>query len=177
MLDRLVSVLGAERRRWPTTWPGTPTTGSCSARRRTRRRGPRRRGASCSSPWAPRRTLAEPVAVLDGQAGYEALRQTYRRRLLTIAARDLTGLAGFEPTAAALAELASATLEAALAIARSELPPGSEPCRLAVIAMGKCGGLELNYVSDVDVLFVAEPVAGRRRARRRWRPRPGSRPG
>ena len=33
-------------------------------------------------------------------------------------------------------------------------------CRLAVIAMGKCGGHELNYVSDVDVIFVAEPVEG-----------------
>ena len=37
-------------------------------------------------------------------------------------------------------------------------------CRLAVIAMGKCGGHELNYVSDVDVIFVAEPADGRRRA-------------
>ena len=32
--------------------------------------------------------------------------------------------------------------------------------RLAVIAMGKCGGHELNYVSDVDVIFVAEPHEG-----------------
>ena len=65
--------------------------------------------------------------------------------------------------AAELADLAAAALEAALAIARSQLPAGAAPCRLAVIAMGKCGGRELNYVSDVDVIFVAEP-AGRRRA-------------
>ena len=32
--------------------------------------------------------------------------------------------------------------------------------RLSVIAMGKCGGHELNYVSDVDVIFVHEPVDG-----------------
>ncbi|MBF6150429.1 bifunctional [glutamine synthetase] adenylyltransferase/[glutamine synthetase]-adenylyl-L-tyrosine phosphorylase, partial [Nocardia nova] len=32
------------------------------------------------------------------------------------------------------------------------------PVRLAVIAMGKCGACELNYVSDVDVVFVAEPA-------------------
>ena len=32
--------------------------------------------------------------------------------------------------------------------------------RLAVIGMGKCGGRELNYVSDVDVIYVAEPVDG-----------------
>ena len=32
--------------------------------------------------------------------------------------------------------------------------------RLAVIAMGKTGGCELNYISDVDVIFVAEPARG-----------------
>jgi glutamate-ammonia-ligase adenylyltransferase len=54
-------------------------------------------------------------------------------------------------------------LEAALATARAGLPAGLAPARLAVIAMGKCGGRELNYASDVDVIFVAEPdgAAGR----------------
>ena len=42
----------------------------------------------------------------------------------------------------------------------------ADAARLAVIAMGKCGGHELNYVSDVDVIFVAEPADGRRRGRR-----------
>jgi [glutamine synthetase] adenylyltransferase / [glutamine synthetase]-adenylyl-L-tyrosine phosphorylase len=37
------------------------------------------------------------------------------------------------------------------------LPEPAAPCRLAIIAMGKAGGRELNYVSDVDVVFVAEP--------------------
>ena len=80
-----------------------------------------------------------------------------------IAGRDLAAPdpAAAEPAvSAALADLAAGALEAALAIARSELPAGSAPCRLAVIGMGKCGGRELNYVSDVDVIFVAEPVAG-----------------
>ena len=57
-----------------------------------------------------------------------------------------------------LADIAAAVLEAALAVARAELAPGAAPCRLAVVAMGKCGGRELNYASDVDVIFVAEPV-------------------
>ena len=53
---------------------------------------------------------------------------------------------------------------------RSRSPPPScrpdaAPCRLAIIAMGKTGGRELNYVSDVDVVFVAEPGARRRRRR------------
>ncbi|MBC5927245.1 hypothetical protein, partial [Bacillus pumilus] len=54
-----------------------------------------------------------------------------------------------------LADLADAALQAAYAVARAET--GTDG-RLAVIAMGKCGGRELNYVSDVDVVFVAEPA-------------------
>jgi glutamine synthetase adenylyltransferase len=88
-----------------------------------------------------------------------ALRVAYRRRLLHLAARDLTGAVTVDEVAEELADLATAALEAGLAIARTDVPhPGA--CRLAVIGMGKCGGRELNYVSDVDVIFVAEPVAG-----------------
>ncbi|MBV9382484.1 MAG: bifunctional [glutamine synthetase] adenylyltransferase/[glutamine synthetase]-adenylyl-L-tyrosine phosphorylase, partial [Streptosporangiaceae bacterium] len=89
-----------------------------------------------------------------------ALAAAYRRRILHLAARDLTGLGDVDETAEELADLAAAVLEAALAVARAELPAGSVPCRLAIIAMGKCGGRELNYASDVDVIFVAEPPAG-----------------
>ncbi|HWG62525.1 MAG TPA: bifunctional [glutamine synthetase] adenylyltransferase/[glutamine synthetase]-adenylyl-L-tyrosine phosphorylase [Streptosporangiaceae bacterium] len=89
-----------------------------------------------------------------------ALRAAYRRRLLHLAARDLTGQISVDETASELADLAAAALEAALAIARSQLPPGSPDVRLAVIAMGKCGGRELNYASDVDVIFVAAKPAG-----------------
>ena len=63
-------------------------------------------------------------------------------------------------TAGALADLAQAALEAALAIARAEVGPDADRTRLAVIAMGKTGGCELNYISDVDVIFVAEPADG-----------------
>ncbi len=89
-----------------------------------------------------------------------ALRVAYRQRLLHLAARDLTGQMTIDDVTAELADLAAAVLEAALAVARSQLPAGSAPCRLAVIAMGKCGGRELNYASDVDVIFVAEPEDG-----------------
>jgi glutamate-ammonia-ligase adenylyltransferase len=89
-----------------------------------------------------------------------ALRVEYRRALLHIAGRDLTRAIPVEGAAAELADLAAAALEAGLAIARTELGDDSNRCRLAVIGMGKCGGRELNYVSDVDVIFVAEPVAG-----------------
>jgi [glutamine synthetase] adenylyltransferase / [glutamine synthetase]-adenylyl-L-tyrosine phosphorylase len=99
----------------------------------------------------------EPVA---SGAELDALRVAYRRQLLEIAALDLADGMDVAAVSAELADLAAATLEAGLAIARAGISPGAEPCRLAVIGMGKCGGRELNYVSDVDVIFVAEPVDG-----------------
>jgi [glutamine synthetase] adenylyltransferase / [glutamine synthetase]-adenylyl-L-tyrosine phosphorylase len=100
----------------------------------------------------------EPVAdlaLVDDRHPATRLRIAYRRRLLQLAARDLTGADRLEDVMAGLADLTTAALDAALAIARAELPPGSPQARLAVIAMGKCGARELNYASDVDVIFVA----------------------
>src|SRR6516225_3067758 len=91
---------------------------------------------------------ADPAALLAA---------AYRRRVLHLAARDLTGVATVDQVGEELADIADAVLETALAIARAEAPPDSAPTRLAVIAMGKCGARELNYASDVDVIFVAEP--------------------
>ncbi|MEW2064237.1 bifunctional [glutamine synthetase] adenylyltransferase/[glutamine synthetase]-adenylyl-L-tyrosine phosphorylase [Streptomyces sp. NPDC007002] len=90
----------------------------------------------------------------------DSLRVAYRRCLLTLAARDVCGTTGLAQTAAELADLATATLRAALAIARTAAPEDAAQCRLAVVAMGKCGGRELNYVSDVDVIFVGEAHDG-----------------
>lgn len=120
-----------------------------------------------------------PVAAVAGDAGAAALRDRYRTHVLALAARDLTDA---RPTdllprvCEQLADLAGAALEAALAVARAELAPpapgagGAEPCRLAVIGMGKCGARELNYVSDVDVIFITadgdDPALATRLARR-----------
>ena len=101
---------------------------------------------------------AHPVARSSDSA--DQLRVAYRDALLGTAVRDLVHGVRVDQTAAELADLADAALEAALAIARSQLPLDAPPCRLAVIAMGKCGGRELNYVSDVDVVFVAEALPG-----------------
>lgn len=98
-----------------------------------------------------------PIAMPDAA---DALRLAYRRALLRIAARDLDACVPVEIVAsigAELADLADATVEAALALARA-LTPGHESVRLAVLAMGKAGAGELNYVSDVDVIYVAEPA-------------------
>ncbi|MGW1767990.1 bifunctional [glutamine synthetase] adenylyltransferase/[glutamine synthetase]-adenylyl-L-tyrosine phosphorylase [Streptomyces sp. NPDC002073] len=88
------------------------------------------------------------------------LRIAYRRCLLSIAARDVCGTTDVAQAAAELADLATATLRAALRIASAAAPEDAAQCRLAVIAMGKCGGHELNYVSDVDVIFVGEAAPG-----------------
>jgi len=100
---------------------------------------------------------ASDPARLPGSDPATSLRVSHRRGLLRLAGRDLTGAVTLDQATAELSDLAAAALEAALAIARSQLPPGAAPARLAVIAMGKCGGRELNYASDVDVIFVAEP--------------------
>ena len=104
-----------------------------------------------------------PVASVTGPAGVDALRRAYRRRLLRIAAADLVHpepLSLLPAVAAALADLAAAALEGALALARADQPDQGAAARIAVVGMGKCGGRELNYVSDVDVIYVVEPAPG-----------------
>ncbi|WP_035805774.1 bifunctional [glutamine synthetase] adenylyltransferase/[glutamine synthetase]-adenylyl-L-tyrosine phosphorylase [Kitasatospora mediocidica] len=103
--------------------------------------------------------LTQRVAAHPGDPA-DALRAGYRRCLLTIAARDLTATTDLAKAAAELADLAAATLRTALAIAAEQDAEAADACRLSVIAMGKCGGRELNYVSDVDVIFVAEAREG-----------------
>lgn len=100
---------------------------------------------------------AEPVAA--GPGGTDAMRAAYRRALMLLAARDLADSLDVGIVAGELADLAAAALESGLAVARAEHPEDAASARLAVIGMGKCGGGELNYVSDVDVVFVGEPQA------------------
>ena len=97
---------------------------------------------------------------LGRPADADSLRLAHRRCLLAIAARDLTDELRLEDVAEELADLAAATLEAALGQARAALPAGAPDVRFAIIGMGKCGARELNYSSDVDVIFVAEAGPG-----------------
>jgi glutamate-ammonia-ligase adenylyltransferase len=89
------------------------------------------------------------------------LRKRYRDHLLVLAALDVAPTVENEPVlpfatiGGHLSDLADAALAAALEVAmRSVCKDGPRP-RLAVIAMGKSGARELNYVSDVDVIYVA----------------------
>ncbi|WP_223398413.1 bifunctional [glutamine synthetase] adenylyltransferase/[glutamine synthetase]-adenylyl-L-tyrosine phosphorylase [Nocardioides rotundus] len=103
---------------------------------------------------------ARPTSTLPDREAVDALRVEYRRLLMRLASRDLTHDLALPDAAAELSELAAGTLDAALAIARARVGETADSVRLAVVAMGKCGGHELNYVSDVDVIFVHEPVEG-----------------
>ncbi|HTT87318.1 MAG TPA: hypothetical protein VMF60_08125, partial [Acidimicrobiales bacterium] len=98
--------------------------------------------------------LDRPV-VIDG-ADADALARSKRLELLRIAARDLLGRDPLEAVGAALADLAAAVLEHAGALVGADDGTGS----LAMIGMGKLGGRELNYASDVDVMFVASGAEG-----------------
>ena len=108
-------------------------------------------GAHSVGPVAGRLVAAEGT-------GADDLRRAYRRVQLGIAADDLTSEdapAAVPGVGRRLAELADASLEAALALARRDADPGAE-VPLAVIAMGKTGAQELNYISDVDVVYATE---------------------
>jgi len=121
-----------------------------------------------SRPLAPeeyRLELEDSVASIDPtneEASWDALRVRYRRHVTQLAAWDLGQahpLDGLDSVAAALADLAAAALDAALLVARATVRfPAAEvrATRLSIIGMGKAGARELNYVSDVDVIFVAE---------------------
>src|SRR3954468_16980377 len=102
---------------------------------------------------------ASPTATVPGPDAVDALRVEYRRLLARLAARDLAHHVGVDDASAELSDLAAGTLEAALAIARGSVTDATG-ARLAVVALGKCGGHELNYVSDVDVLYVFQPADG-----------------
>ncbi|GAA5227423.1 bifunctional [glutamine synthetase] adenylyltransferase/[glutamine synthetase]-adenylyl-L-tyrosine phosphorylase [Paeniglutamicibacter antarcticus] len=103
-----------------------------------------------------------PVAKVSGEDGYRALRVAYRKATLSLVHRDLGATDALEAMPAVgreLADLAAAAIEGALAISRAEAAQRFEAddiadLRLAVIGMGKCGAHELNYVSDVDVIYV-----------------------
>ncbi len=102
------------------------------------------------------------VQGLSGRTGAEALRVAYRRELVRIAATDLSAADALEivpEVAQALADLASAAVQAALVLAHSDVPQ-AEQAVISVIGMGKTGGRELNYISDVDVIFLGGPAEG-----------------
>jgi [glutamine synthetase] adenylyltransferase / [glutamine synthetase]-adenylyl-L-tyrosine phosphorylase len=86
----------------------------------------------------------------DPSARMDGLRRFKRRETLKIALSDLAGTSDVVEVGRWLSDLASACIEGAL----------GDPTDFAVVGMGKLGGRELNYASDVDVLFVHRGDAG-----------------
>jgi glutamate-ammonia-ligase adenylyltransferase len=121
-----------------------------------------------------RKAISESVKPIlkegfETQEAWNALRKAYRIELLKIAIFDLTSPdpeQALPTVAAALADIAGGAIEAGLEVARAELSFTKDhgiftaqeiaATRLTVMAMGKCGARELNYISDVDVIYVAQ---------------------
>ncbi|MBV8997121.1 MAG: bifunctional [glutamine synthetase] adenylyltransferase/[glutamine synthetase]-adenylyl-L-tyrosine phosphorylase, partial [Pseudonocardiales bacterium] len=149
----------------PSTWHGVTSSGAlqpgwadCAAQRLLAAVG-----GDAPGPAPAAGATAVTAATLTGVPAQRALRDAHRDLIAELAAADLAAVVEpdlpvvpFERVADALADLATGVLRAALAVAITEVTSGAPLPRLAVIAMGKCGGAELNYVSDVDVIFVAD---------------------
>ncbi len=108
----------------------------------------------------PLRAACEQAA--DEAALMRCLRYNRRREMIRIAWRDLAALAPLEETMADLSALADASLSVALDWLHADQAkrhgephdPRGRPQRLSVIAMGKLGGGELNFSSDIDLMFL-----------------------
>jgi len=113
-------------------------------------------------------TVAQLRALVPETAGYKELFPLFRRfkyaEVLRIAARDLNGLAPLEEVMGELADLAAAALQIAyeacrrLQVAEHGAPlmrttHGDEEADLVILGMGKLGGRELNFSSDIDLIY------------------------
>jgi glutamate-ammonia-ligase adenylyltransferase len=122
------------------------------------------------------RVAASLQAVSDAETLGAGLRRLRNREMVRIAWRDLAGLADLDETMTDLSALAAACIEAALARLQEWLAEelgepcngAGEPQRLVVLGMGKLGAGELNFSSDVDLIFAyaegGETRGGRRDA-------------
>ncbi len=113
------------------------------------------------------RELSQAVRPFDvAEQKLNAVRGYKRKESLRLGLRDLLGDADLETTTRELTNLAEVTLQVCYEVGTAELtekmgtpwgelPEGEKvPSTIAVIAMGKFGGYELNFSSDIDVMFV-----------------------
>jgi glutamate-ammonia-ligase adenylyltransferase len=128
------------------------------------------------------RALQESIGHLTSkEVKLDALRRFRRREMLRIGVRDLLRLATVPETTGSLSDLASLLIHAAYEIVDADLKqqygvPMHQNRQgrwvetgFAVIGMGKLGGHELNYSSDVDLLYIYESDDGETRAQARKR--------
>lgn len=114
------------------------------------------------------RDVSGQIATMDSDASLgKILRLIRQREMIRIAIRDLSGLSDFAESTGDLSRLAEACVDGALSslyammALQSGTPvnPGGEPINMVVFAMGKLGASELNFSSDIDLMF-AYPEAG-----------------
>ena len=110
-----------------------------------------------------RRQLQRDVAYASrGPRRLEALRRVQRRELLRLGTAEILGVKSVERIGRELADLADVVVEIVLAEARAEMvqrfgqprTQRGEPAQFCIVSLGKHGGRELNYSSDIDLLFV-----------------------
>jgi glutamate-ammonia-ligase adenylyltransferase len=105
---------------------------------------------------------AETALVSEPESVMRAMRRFKRRETLRIAYGDIVGRQRLETVVAQLSHVADCVVQAAVASALDRMErlrgiprgPGGERATLAVLALGKLGGVELNYSSDIDLVFV-----------------------
>src|SRR5687767_4315080 len=107
--------------------------------------------------------LAAPAA--PGTDVATALRLQRGRAALALAIGDLAGVVPLERLTRELSDLADHALDRALAAAIEERTPGEAPRGFAIIALGKHGSRELNYSSDIDLIYLFDPKILPRRSR------------
>ncbi|MCG5501650.1 bifunctional [glutamate--ammonia ligase]-adenylyl-L-tyrosine phosphorylase/[glutamate--ammonia-ligase] adenylyltransferase [Ectothiorhodospira lacustris] len=115
-----------------------------------------------------RRRVRDALETAEDEAGLmRLLRQARNREMVRIAWRDLTGTATLDETLRDLSTLADHLIDGALDWLHADMvrrhgEPGDadgQPQRLVVLGMGKLGGHELNFSSDIDLIF-AYPRTG-----------------
>jgi [glutamine synthetase] adenylyltransferase / [glutamine synthetase]-adenylyl-L-tyrosine phosphorylase len=117
-----------------------------------------------AKPWLDAELRRLLLVVRVPEQRYDVIRRFRRRETLRIGTRDLLGLATVEETTLELSNLADVCLQAVFETALAGLQArfklsasaAAESGQFAIIGMGKLGGQELNYSSDVDVMFVYE---------------------
>jgi glutamate-ammonia-ligase adenylyltransferase len=119
-------------------------------------------GQAVARDWLVAEICAEVVSLGDDEAAvYAALRRFKRRETLRIAYGDIIRGQPLATVARQISYLADAIVEAAwraaqqrIARRRGQARSAAEPGRFVVLALGKLGGTELNYSSDIDLLFL-----------------------
>ncbi|HSV73313.1 MAG TPA: hypothetical protein VLH79_06090 [Chthonomonadales bacterium] len=128
---------------------------------------PRVRSSTVSSARLYRELSLFVDGIVRPELKLEAMRRFRHREVLRIGVRDILGIADLAATAREFSHLADVCIQKALEIAVADVK--SLPSALSVIGMGKLGGRELNYSSDIDLIFVCCDEGGEEGLRRALR--------